>query len=151
MKKVIALIVFISVLSLLLFSCGREHDAHRMLSEFVRAYGADGIIYSPQIPEGSDGYIFDGLINKIYIFHGIFPDNYAVFLNSRADVASECAVFVCTDADMTDMVEEMSLERVRLLASGDSRAFVKRSGNIVFYSTMPDRDRAEKIFNEIIR
>ena len=151
MKRITAFILFISVLSLLLCSCHRERNARQMLNEFIHTYGAEGVIYSPDIPEGSDGYIYDGLINKIYIFHGSVPNNYAIFLNSRADLASECAIFICTDAEMTDRVEEMCLERVRLLVSGDDRAFVKRSGSIVFYSTMPDRERAEKIFNEIIR
>ncbi len=149
MKKIVALILLITLLSLC--SCRRERNAKEMLSEFILIYGAEGVIYSPEIPEGNDGYIRDGLIEKIYIFYGAFPENYAIFLNAHTDFSSECGLFICTDAEMIDRVEEMCLERIRLLAMGDDRAFVKQSGNVVFYSTMSDRKRAEKVFNEIIR
>jgi hypothetical protein len=151
MKKTIALILFIVILSFSLCSCERQQDAHKMLNEFIFTYGAEGIIYSPKISEGYDGYIHDGLIKKIYRFYGVFPENYAIFLNAHPDFSVECGLFICTDADMVDRVEEMCFERIKLLAMGDDRAFVKQSGRVVFYSTMPDRDRAEKIFNEIIR
>ncbi len=150
MKKTIAAILFIAAL-MSFISCGRERDAYEMLSEFISAYGAEGVIYSPKVPEGDDGYIRDGFIEKVYVFSGRFPDNYAIFLNSRPDFSSECGFFICPDAEMLGMVEEMCLERIRLLAQGDNRAFVRRSGSAVFYSTMQDRERAEKIFSEIIR
>ena len=151
MKKIISIILLIVTLSLLLISCKSDVDAYEMLNEFIRTYGAEGVIYSPEISEGNDGYIRDGLIEQIYRFHGQFPLDYAIFLNSHPDYSVECGVFVCSDVQMCDMVEEMCLERIRLLAMGEKHAFVKRSGRVVFYSTMPDRDRAEKIFNEIIR
>lgn len=151
MKKLISTILLLISFSLLFSSCKRNSDAYKMLNEFILTYGAEGIIYSPKVPEGNDGYIRDGLIEKIYRFHGGFPENFAIFLNTHPDYSSECGIFVCSDVEMRYRVEEMCLERIKLLATGDKRAFVKRSGNIVFYSTMPDRDRAEKIFNEIIR
>ena len=150
MKKIISVIILVIFL-LSLSSCKRNRDAYEMLNEFILTYGAEGIIYSPKVPEGNDGYIRDGLIEKIYRYHGGFLENYAIFLNAHPDYSIECGIFVCCDVEMCERVEEMCLERIKLLATGDKRAFVKRSGNIVFYSTMPDRDRAEKIFNEIIR
>ena len=151
MKKIISTILLIVIFLLSLSSCKRNRDAYEMLNEFVLTYGAEGIIYSPRITEGNDGYIRDGLIDKIYRFHGGFPTNYAIFLNSHPDYSVECGIFVCTDVEMCERVEEMCLERIKLLAMGEKHAFVKRSGTVVFYSTMPDRDRAEKIFNQIIR
>ena len=151
MKKLISTILLIVTFSLLFSSCERNRDAYEMLNEFIRTYGAEGIIYSPMVAEGNDGYIRDGLMEKTYRFHGHFPKNYAIFLNSHPDYSSECGVFVCTDVEMCERVEEMCLERIKLLAMGEKHAFVKRSGTVVFYSTMPDRDRAEKIFNQIIR
>ena len=150
MKKIISAIL-LAIFLLSLNSCKRNRDAYEMLNEFVLAYGADGIIYSPTVTEGNDGYIRDGLIDKIYRFHGGFPTNYAIFLNGHPDYSVECGIFVCTDVEMCERVEEMCLERIKLLAMGEKHAFVKRSDTVVFYSTMPDRDRAEKIFNQIIR
>lgn len=151
MKKIISLLLCIITFSISLCSCEDNRDACEMLTEFINTYGAEGTIYSPSIMEGEDGYIYDGMMERIYLFSGEFPENYAVFLNGRSDFASECAIFICPDADMLQKVEEMSLERIRLIASGKDHAFVKRSGSVCFYSTMKDRARAEKIFSEIIR
>ena len=150
MKKLVCIILFIS-LFFGLCSCEKKQDAYGMLWEFVRAYGAEGVIYSPAVPEGDDGYISEGLIEKIYVFSGRFPENYAIFLNSHSDYGSECGAFVCENADMELMVMEMCLERIRLLGRGRDIAFVKRGGGVIFYSTMRDRDRAEKIWRQIIK
>lgn len=150
MKKVISTAVVFCILASLA-SCTPRHNAYDLLCEFVTTYGAEGVIYHPAADESEDGFVYNGLLNKIYLYSGTFPENYAIFLNTRHDFSSECGVFVCTDADMLGAVEEMCLERVALLCHNDSRAFVKRCGMTVFYSTMQDRDRAERIFNEIIR
>ncbi len=134
-----------------LASCSPERDAYAMLCEFISAYGAEGVIYSPHIPEGQDGYVYEGLMSKIYLFSGEFPENYAVFLGGRTDYSSECGIFICRDADMLSMVEEMCLERIRLVLSGSDNGFVKKSRNLCFYSAMSDKACAEKIFKEIIR
>ena len=151
MKKKFSLIICICICILPLSSCSREYDAYSMLCEFVSAYGAEGTVYSPIVPEGEDGYIYEGLVERIYLFSGEFPENYAIFLNSHPDYSSECGIFVCSDAEMLSMVEEMCLERIGLLCGRAENAFLKKSGNLCFYSTMQDRVRAEKIFNEIIR
>ena len=151
MKKTIILILCISLLCPLLSSCAKEPDAYTLLHDFVQVYGAEGIIYSPKMEEGEAGYVYDGLMEKIYIFSGDLPTNYAVLLNSRILDPSECAIFVCTDAEMMTMIEKMCLERIRLLSLGSDHAFVKRSANICFYSTLPDRARAERVFSQIIR
>ncbi|MBO7196799.1 MAG: hypothetical protein J6V80_05715 [Clostridia bacterium] len=151
MRKIVILLLCVSLLCPLLSSCRADPDAYSMLSSFINTYGAEGTIYSPNIHEGNPGYVYDGLMEKIYLFSGDFPTNYAVFLNGRTDTTSECAIFVCSDAEMMAMVEEMCLERIRLLSFGGDHAFVKRSSNICFYSTLQDRARAEKIFSQIIR
>ena len=150
MKKTISVILIISILTLL-FSCEKKQNAYEILNEFVTAYGAEGIIYSPHFSEGEDGYIREGFVQKIYLFSGRFPNNFAVFLNSHAENGSECAVFVCEDAQMLLMVEELCIERTRLIASGSDRTFIKKNGNIIFYSTMENKERAERLFKEIIR
>ena len=122
-----------------------------MLSEFVSAYGAKGTIYSPEIAEGKEGYIPDGLIEKMYLFSDDFPENYAILINPYTMDFSECGVFICRDADSLSDMEEICLERIRLLSNGEDNAFLKINGNMLFYSTMRDRERAEKIWREIIK
>ncbi len=150
MKKILSLIIILCVMASLA-SCRPERDAYSMLRELAATYGAEGIIYHPAATEGEEGFVYDGLLHKIYLYSGAFPEDYAILLNARHDYSSECGVFICTDAEMLGAVEAMCLERIALLCQNDSRAFVKRYGMTVFYSTMQDRERAEKIFNEIIR
>ncbi len=150
MKRLISILLLPTML-LSLFSCGEQKNAYSLLSEFVSSYGAEGIIYSPEISEGHDGYIPDGLVEKIYIYSGRFPDEFAIFLNSHPDFGAECAVFICRDAEERATVLEACFERLRLLGRGSDTAFVKRQGSIIFYSTMKDRKRAEELWREIIR
>lgn len=151
MRKALAFFTLIIICISHLSSCKEEIDPKSALDEFISAYGAEGIIYSPEIPEGDSGHIPDGLIEKIYVFSGDFPEKYAIFLNSRPEYGYECGVFICEDADCLEMMEESCLERARLLDGGGKRSLVIRSGSVVFYSTMKDKDRAEKIWREIIR
>lgn len=149
MKKT-ALILIPFILIFALCSCQKEVSATAILSEFISAYGAEGIIYSSESAEGDDGYLRVEVLSKIYLSGDRFPENWAIFLNSHADYGSECGVFVCDSADMRLSVEEMCLERIRLLSGGEN-SFVIRSGNIVFYSTMQDGERAERLFKKILK
>lgn len=150
MKKALSLILFVAML-LSLCSCNRTDDARELLTQFVEAYGAEGIIYSTKIPEGEAGHLTGDLIEKIFVFSGKFPENFAIFLNSHADFGSECGVFVCGDVSELSVAREACLERISLLGRGNENAFIKSSDNVLFYSTMQDRERAEGIWREIIR
>ena len=148
--RLLSLFIILSLLVASLCSCGGEPDAYEMLKEFVYVYGAAGVVYSPRIPEGQEGYLPPELIDRIYRYSGHMPDNFAVLLNSHTDAFYECGVFVCTDADSLSAITETCFERVRLLSGAGDNAFVKVSGMTVFYSVLRDRDRAEKIWREII-
>ncbi len=150
MKKLISLALILALSLFTLTACKAEPSADELLREFISAYGASGVIYSSECVEGDEGYLPEEMLGKIYVFSGRFPENYAIFLNSRAGYGSECGIFVCNDTEMRLSAEEMCLERIRLL-SGDDNAFLTRSGRVVFYSTMQDRAKAEAIFKEIIK
>ena len=148
MKKACLLIILF--LSFGLFcSCGRSYDAHEILTEFRDAYGAEGIIYSPTVAEGEEGYLDADLGEKMFAHSSDLPRDYAVMLNSHPDTPSECGVFICTDDGELRAAEAAALERIDLL--GGDRGFVLRQGRVVFYSVMSDSDRARKIFKEIMR
>lgn len=148
MKKLISLVILFSV-TLALVSCERTQSAYSMLSEFISLYGAEGIIYSPECPEGSEGYIDSATAQRIFIFHGDMPKSYAVFLNSHVDGGAECGVFVCRDGAELSEVTEMCEERMRLLSS-DNPVLI-RSGRIIFYSTLRDSDRARSLWTKILK
>lgn len=146
-RKTVIFFVLISIL--LLFGCGETASADEMLSEFIYAYGAEGVIYSSEAKEGEAGYVRDGLTEKIYVYEGNFPQEFAIYLNSHTDSASECGVFVCDDADEKERVTDMCEKRIDLL--GTENALILRSGNVVFYSTMTDKARTSEIWKKIIR
>ena len=148
MRKIICL-CFIFTLLLALVGCREEQNAYDILSEFVTDYGAEGIVYSPSVSEGSPGYISDRLVERAFLFTEGLGDNFALLLNTHIDKPSECGVFVCSDDEEVRLAEEICLERVRLL-SGEG-GFVKKRGRVVYYYLLSDHDRAERIFREIIK
>ncbi len=150
MKRLVSLSLVLLLL-FSLYSCEQQQDPYLLLDEFVKAYGAEGVIYSPKISEGEAGYIPSGLIEKIYRFYGEFPEDYAILLNSRPEYGGECALFVCEDADMLLSMESVCLERMRLLDSKGEHSFLKIKGNLLFYSTMSDKALAQRLWHEIIR
>ena len=150
MKKIVSLLIILS-LSLSLYSCKKQRDTYALVSEFVRVYGAEGIIYSPGVSEGNDGYLSEGVIERAFRLSGALPKSYAIFLNSHPDFGSECGAFLCESTDMLAYMEESCLERIRLLDPGGERSFIKINKNLLFYSTMEDAPRAKRIWQEIIR
>lgn len=150
MKRFLTVLLCL-ITAMTLTSCRGERVAHELLSDFVSAYGAEGIIYTPTAKEGEDGHVTSELLDKIFVYEGEFPENFALFLNSHVDYASECGVFVCESVEERSRVEEMCAERIRLIARGSDKSFISRSGLTVFYSTMTDRVAAEKIWGQILK
>ena len=146
MKKLISVLLILVILSLT--SCREEQNAYEILTEFASLYGAEGIIYSPEIPEGQGGYLPDGLVERIFLFTDGIGENFAILLNTHIDSPAECGVFVCSDDAEMLQCEEVCLERLRVL--GSEGGFVKRRGRVVYYALMPDPERAERIFKQII-
>ena len=147
MKKIISLVISISIL-LSLVSCTDNRTADELMSSFLESYGASGAVYGPRRAEWEIGYIDSELFHKIYELESPAPSDFAIFLSSHTDSDSECAVFVCRDSAERMSVEEMCYERIKLLVSDNG--FVVRSGNTVFYSTMSDKARAERVWKDTI-
>ena len=149
MRNVLALIIAISILGLLL-SCGREPSAEEIINEFMAAYGMEGVVYASGKESYEEGYIAEGLIEKIYVYDGEFPEKFALCLNSHSHKGSEVAVFVCRDENERSAVNEMCLERTRLVSENKENVVVVRSGRIIAYSTLEDPKRAEELLRKII-
>ena len=149
MRRIIsAALVLLLVFSL--FSCSPAPKAEEMLSDFLYTYGIEGIIYSPSIPEGGDGYITEELFDKIYIYEGSLPKNCAIFLNTRTDKYVECAIFVTESEEERAAITDMCTERIALIDKSGDSSFILRSGAIVFYSTLPDKERARSVIDKIL-
>ena len=148
MKKILCAVI-IHMILFSVISCTEKRSAYELLSSFVDAYGARGVIYSPTVSDGEDGYIDRDMFRRIYAFGDEFPEDFAVLLNLHTDTPAECAVFICRDTAELDTVYEMCEERVRLLSVPDS-SFIVRCDTVLFYSTLPDVQRARRIWHRVI-
>lgn len=131
-------------------SCSAQPSARSMLSDFCASFGIEGVIYSPEVKEGQDGYISRRLFSDIYLFYGAPPENYAVMLNSRTDISAECGVFVTENGAELAALTEMCRERLYALGAKD-RGVVIESYGTVFYSTFDDGGKTREIWQTIIR
>ena len=148
MKKIALFLILVMLISLV--SCEREYLADELISDFVSAYRAEGVIYSYSVMEGELGYVCDGFLERIFVFYGELPRNFALLLNSHADYGAECGVFVCDGIDELEIVSEACLERMRILDKSGEYSLLIRTKNTVFYSTLRDKERAGNIWRQII-
>ena len=138
-------------LSLTLFGCGERVPAVSALSEFTTAYGAFGVLYSKAADEGEVGYIDGDFFKTLYMCDEDPETDYAVFLCSGIDSIYECGVFMCRDDSSFMRAYEICSGRtdfLRKLGYADKPLIIKRGG-CVFYSTLPDSEKAERIWMNI--
>ena len=140
----------LALILIFLTSCGSEPNARLMLTELLALCSAEGVIYSPSIPEGERGSLSEDTFKKIYVYSGDMPKNCAIFLNSHVSTTSECGAFVCqSDAELLALTEAC-LERIRLL-SGEGKGIVITSRRILFYSTMSEPSLVEALWKRVLR
>ncbi len=139
-----ALIFVISLLS-----CDSEPRSDVLMADFLYSYGAEGVVYSSSAREGEVGYASRELLGKVYIFEGEFPKSYALLLNSKSGYGSECGFFVAESESERERIVDMCEERLSLLTRGEGGVIISR-GRVVFYSSLSDGERAEKIAKRVI-
>ncbi len=130
-------------------SCGDAPDITAGLEEFVISYGASGVVYSTKYKEGEEGYIDEHLEERLFGSEACDIE-YAVFLNTHLDYASECGAFLVPESRKNDIIE-LCQRRISLLDHEGGRSFIRIYGNIIFYSTMQDRERAEHFADLIFK
>jgi len=149
MKKIFAVLISVAIL-ISLVSCSEPRDVSVMMDEFLYLYGVDGTVYLSDSGEEDDGYITDELLSRIYMTDGEFPESFAIFLNTHPNFGAECGFFLARDTAESERVIDMCRERMSLLDPSGDRSFVASSGRIVFYSTMPDRELARRIWESLV-
>ena len=150
MKKLFVTFLFL-LLILAFIGCKREVSAENILRDFLVSYGTEGIIYTPNKMIHEEGYISEGLLEKVYIYSGELPDNFALFLNQKSFGGFEAGVFICEDEDERASVTEMCYERIDLLTDKEGEGLLIRCRNMIIYTTASDKERAEEILKKIIR
>ena len=149
MKKLLSLIMITVILSHLI-SCRSAPPPERLLTDFIAAYGAEGTVYHSGADETDDGYIDPELLSRIYMTDGDLPEDFAIFLNSHPSYGAECGAFLCRDESELRRVTAILRERMALLDPDGDTSRLFRCGTTLFYSTMPDPDRVEHIFDTVV-
>ena len=142
MKKLLILFLCLFILS----ACSEPLPPVDMLTEFVRAYGAEGVIYHSGAREGDEGYLSERLA-VITFGNRSLPSSYAVLLNTHLDTAYECGIFLI-EGDR-DAALELCATRAALLDPRGERTYIAIYGRYVFYSTLADKSRAKSIADKV--
>ena len=136
------------VLMFALSSCSEPLPPRDLLSEFVKAYGAEGIIYHFEAKEGEEGYLSPEL--EILAFGDRhLPRSYAILLNTHLDTAAECGLFLI-EGNREELID-LCTYRTALLDPGGERTYIAIFGDYMFYSTLPDRDRAKRLADIVFK
>ena len=130
----------------ILSSCSEPLPPVDLLSEFVRSYGAEGIIYHSEAKEGDEGYLSPELKNLAFGDREM-PKSYAILLNIHLDTATECGVFLI-EGDR-DEILELCATRTALLDPRGERTYLAIYGRYAFYSTLSDKAKAKRIADKV--
>lgn len=143
MKK---LFILLFLCLFILFSCSEPLPPKDMLSEFVRAYGAEGVIYHSEAKEGEEGYLSPRLATLAF-GNCQLPSSYAILLNTHLDTATECGIFLI-EGDREEILE-LCATRTALLDPQGDRTHIAIYGRYAFYSTLSDKSRAKSIADKV--
>lgn len=139
------------LLALTFLSCGEISAADSLVMTFTDAYGAVGTVYSPRANEGDAGYMSEGFFETLYSASPDLECDFAVFLSHSPTSPEECAVFITHDDTSRLYVYDTVMARVDFLKDlgfGESAVVIVRGG-VVFYSTLLDSERAERIWRDM--
>ena len=136
------------VLMFALSSCSEPLPPRDLLSEFVKAYGAEGVIYHSEANESEEGYLSPELEGLAFGDRHL-PRSYAILLNTHLDTAAECGLFLI-EGNREELID-LCTYRTTLLDTGGERTYVAIFDSYMFYSTLPDRDRAKRIADIVFK
>ena len=161
LSRITAAVLSLSLILLLFSGCGGGAEGKRaydIMRKFADEYGIERTVFSPDVPEGEDGYCADGFLDRVFGNISECVSDYALIFISDLDAVGECAILVCYSGYDTIAVTEAALRRIDLLrresggldSSNISTAFVERHGNAVILSVLPDNERALNLFDKLL-
>lgn len=142
MRKAIALLILLSSLSFV--SCrGKYSDTSGVVSRFLNGFDISCSVYNSLCPEGTEGYIDDGMRKILFITEDFLPYDYTLAFNSRLDCVFELGVFLSHDTSERLALGELCLSRINLLESqvrGEGRVLIEN--DLVIYIFSEDIEKA---------
>ena len=131
-----------------LSACSPPAPPKDLLAEFVKSYGAEGIIYHSEAEEGEEGYLSPEL-ERLAFGDRHLPESYAILLNAHLDTAAECGLFLM-EGNREDLID-LCAYRTALLDPSGERTYIAIFGDYMFYSTLPDRERAKRLADIVFK
>ena len=145
MKKLLLLsLIALFVLS----SCRESLPPKDLLYEFVKAYGAEGVIYYSEANESEEGYLSPELEGLAFGDRHL-PRSYAILLNTHLDTAAECGLFLI-EGNREELIDLCTYRTALLDTRGDC-TYIAIFGDYMFYSTLHDRDRAKRLADIVFK
>ena len=156
--RVLSIVLLVALLQMLLVSCQDDVDCYRLAESFRDECGTGGVIYSPRIPEGNEGYVADDFFILMYSEENTHAADFAVLISQRGDIPREAAFFLCHSEYDALSVELMLKSRLALIAelfgagngSPANGGFVLRSGRVVAMCATDDNGEARGIVKMLI-
>lgn len=151
MRKTVSVLLLLALL-ISLASCGGEYSAYTVACELAESYGGFGTVYAECVAEGDDGYVDGDFFKTLYMTDPDPETDYAIFLSGGLDKPCEFGIFIAKDASSYLAVRELISKRLDMLSAVGylENSQVLRHGYTVFYSTLPDTERAERLFRSIV-
>ena len=158
LKRFVSFLLIASCV-LTIVGCEEKRSALDLMNAFCSEYAPAGVIYSPSIKEGDEGFAGEDFFVTMYFESSDSVTDYAVFLNSNTEIVCECAVFLCYSGYDAMNVSEMLYRRIDFLksfalaidTSCAEDAFVLRKGKTIVMCAMPDNELAYSVWKRIIR
>ena len=157
MKRILSVALALALLTSLV-SCRENVSARDMMDAFMAEYKISATVFSPSVPEGEPGYVYDGFFELVYSGgEESVADYAAVFLSDTKSIA-ECAFFLCTSEYDAIRVSEICLGRIEMVNSlvgyplaQDNPPAVIRRDRWVFMAILDDNARASAVASRILR
>ena len=154
MKRVIRTVVAsLLALSLLLslISCSTDRDADDILFEFCSSYPLESEVYYSLSEDSVSVYRSYELMTDILGDECDLPEEYAIVVHSKLNTVSEIAVLVTRDSSQRARLTELFCDRIAFLESFlDHEGFILRRRDLIIYGFVSDKDRAVRIFEDIL-
>ena len=146
----ISMLVVLSIL--LLTSCTERYCARDIANEFLLEYPLDAKVYFSDADEETDGYIDEETLTLIFDCNELPNIEYALILYGKVSTVREIGVFIIENGDDMMDISRVISDRIELLSSlCEGEGFVRKYKTVLVYGFVDDRERAERLFDKIIK
>ena len=149
MKRIIALLVILSLVSLM--SCSPSVSSEEILMGLCASYPIDSTVYSSLASQGAKEYIDAEMLKTLYRVAEAPCKDFSIVLYGKVSTVREIGVFVTHSSDERLKVLDIAGERVAFLRGfAEGETFVRKYKSVIVYGFVDDAERVVRILEENI-